>query len=181
VSPYLEGLPAATYLQDAVHRARHFRDRAGKPIGWFLTLGQPGEQIRQKTTWSSTDYACGVLLVYPVGDAEYEVLFWLRGAYRSLGLGRQCMEEPGLQLGLDAGARLQELHPNQTVSVRARYPASAASSADRLQQAMWLNFFHDADFRRVEVDPEDPFLVVRRTIRPEDPLRRLQALPQPPA
>jgi len=136
----------------------------------------------------------GILVVYPVtvpaGETPcYEVLFWLRGAYRSLGLGRQAIEarmpEPEPEAVLTAflakqpaGAhrpaagefkpllheyvrlRLKERHPNGCRLI-ARYPVTGKTAADRVQRVRWQNFFYDYEFRRVHGDPKGRYVTLQ--------------------
>jgi hypothetical protein len=122
------------------------------------------------------DYPVGALIVYPVTfDAPtspaaaprcYEVIFWFRGAYRSQGFGRQVMEDTVRDGTEDVlfyehlRRELNRWHPGRTVRLLARFPVIGQTAADRLQQALWTNFFFDYDFRRSPGTRLDRFLTL---------------------
>src|SRR5207248_963793 len=92
---------------------------------------------------------------------ESELLFWLRGAYRNLGIGRQCMDAIREDLR-DEVPKLGK--PPRTVSVR--FPGVARpGGGNQMQKDMWLRFFHRYDFRRrVEVGDRAADLVLVRQV-----------------
>ena len=108
-----------------------------------------------------------------------EVLLWMRGAYRSLSLGRKFVEtgwpnsEP-LPLNEWIERELLKLPSYENgVSLVARYPASALSGLERLQETLWSSFFYDYEFRRWRPDTpseaastaeEKLFVVLKRPI-----------------
>jgi hypothetical protein len=118
---------------------------------WFIGLGEAGQPILQNV-WNPGGYACGVLLVRPLDPSRDELLLWLRGAHRSLGLGRATMDV--FRANILGGRR-------PVRQLVARYPVYGSSSGDRLQRALWMNFFNDLNFRQ------------ERPLRPADRLVEL--------
>ena len=123
------------------------------------------------------DYPIGLLAVVPVGPVagvpSYEVVMWVRPAYRSLGLGRSAIEykkkpdaPPDQRLyklirkaiwdatkpADPAGANDPDL---VTAHLWAHYPAGTNTGGEKPQREMWLNFLHEYDFRRVEAADDD--------------------------
>ncbi len=149
-----------------------FRDSIPN-MRWVIALPYGDQQL----------YPIGVLTVYQRTDTKYEVLMWIRGAYRFLGLGRSLVESriPPSQVQIPENADIpvhdwieQEFFTNHAgpVTLVVRYPASAISGGERLQETMWANFFYDYDFhrRRPPHDPLDTsedrhFVVLERKIR----------------
>jgi hypothetical protein len=92
-------------------------------------------------------YPCGVVLVWrpPGAQGDCELVAWLRGAYRNLGIGRQCLKDllPRILQALQALPGGDERH------LRVRFPGVARlGSGKRMQKEMWLRFFHQYEFHR---------------------------------
>ena len=88
-------------------------------------------------------------------DEDWELLVWIRGPYRTLGLGRGCLPsllEDELRGGNIPGPEkrgiLREL-PVKKLFVR--YPQLTSTISDRLQRTIWRWFFNDNDFVRERV------------------------------
>jgi hypothetical protein len=125
---------------------------------WVLYLAEVGPGGTATPVGHLAGHPVGLLAVVP-RDAvqavpQYEVVFWVRPAYRSLGLGRSAVEhlitargktEPLYKHVLD---EIRATHPAGPVRVWSHYPAELNTRGDRPQRGMWLNFFHDYDFRR---------------------------------
>lgn len=152
-----------TLLRGVIEQA--FAD--SEPMVWLLKLGRLRSDGEIERIDELRDYPVGVLAVYRLGDSPpaYEVMFWLRGAYRSLGIGRHAIEYrvDGVMLYEAIRAELRQRHPGHNVTVIARYPGQGPRGGDRLQRSLWLDFLHDYDFRRVEA-PDDPFLILSYTV-----------------
>ncbi|HYH69423.1 MAG TPA: hypothetical protein VD866_32310 [Urbifossiella sp.] len=173
-----------------------------EPLVWFLTLADPPKAVSPNAAQSvakvSTaplpptadkapeaapaatvpDLPIGILAVYPVKTNRfgpepcYEVLFWLRGAYRSIGLGRQAVEArvksaPGEPLLYEhILLRLAERKPLGCRLI-ARYPVVGKTIPDRVQRVLWQNFFYDYEFRRVHGDPKGRYLTLEYLLHPD--------------
>jgi hypothetical protein len=107
-------------------------------------LPPPGKQITP----------CGLVLVYAdtaspasTGQPVFEFLAWLRGAYRNTGLGRAAVDQ--------VLATLRRQWPRSFI-LRARLPVrDLTGPGGKIQRAMWLTFFQNHDFRRVDADHHD--------------------------
>jgi hypothetical protein len=95
---------------------------------------------------------CGLIDISPAGgDGQangrppvYDFFVWMRGAYRNTGLGRTAVQ-----------AVLDNL-PNgvRPCRLRVRLPVeSLTGPGGKLQEGMWLTFFHHHDFKRVAPPP----------------------------
>src|SRR5262249_10142212 len=122
--------------------------------GMNLTLERP------------TGYPCGVVLMWqpqPVAaPREFELLAWVRAAYRMQWIGRRRIPPP-----LHAPwQELRERHAaGESFSRLPRLPATRSSGrGDSLQRAMWFNFFRAYGFlARTVVEPApDKDLVLER-------------------
>ncbi|MBN9520314.1 hypothetical protein J0H58_17585, partial [bacterium] len=174
--PLLEQLAAAPeqdgYLTAAVRATRG--EWPGEPLAWLLYLSELRPDGTDAVIDRLQDFPVGLLAVTPrPGPGPgYEIVFWVRPAYRSLNLGRSAIEYPeggvpgGEKLYLKIRRLLRERYPEKDIILRAHYPTSAAVGGDRLQRALWINFFHDYDFRRVREPADGPFITVEYTVRP---------------
>ena len=142
---------------------------------WMLYLGEFGPGGRITPVGHLADHPVGLLAVVPRDTIrsvpQYEVVFWVRPAYRSLGLGRSAVEHP---MASDRNEPLYQVlrdeirraHPGAAVHLWSHYPADLNTRGDRPQRGMWLNFFHDYDFHRYDRPPavagtEPPWISVR--------------------
>lgn len=157
-----------------------------EPLLWVLAAAAgdvppPADPLLPGVPPEEADYPIGVVAVYPVkppaekeGEAWYEVFFWIRGAYRSLGHGRTVAvhlvrDQPGA--GGRVGNALREHNKGKKIRVQARFPNYVEGEADRLQRTLWATFFYDFDFRRGPRPPaghKQDFLVLFRYL-PEGP------------
>jgi hypothetical protein len=193
-----EPCPPAMVPEDliwAVERAMEEQD----PMVWFLTIAQPRRPVKRLEPAPHKHlegFPIGVLVVYPIRlekseaprlttapasgqstsatpptPAYYEVIYWVRGPYRSLGLGRQAMEFEFLSGGkrvklfeyivLELESRFRG---QSRLRLIARFPIIGETSADRLQRALWSNFLYDYDFRRVQGTRTDQFLTLQLSV-----------------
>ena len=109
-------------------------------------------------SWDAKDYPVGLVLVRDLKRsnvkthrAQYELFVWIRGAHRSLGLGRDVMQLRAL------GEALTQAFPD--ADLVARYPLAGSGSGDRLQRALWMSFFHDYNFRQVQAPAPDATVI----------------------
>src|SRR5262249_13193731 len=73
---------------------------------------------------------------------DFELVVWLRGAYRNLGIGRECLG------GLLADIR-RGLPPQRGRHLRVRFPGMARpGSGKRMQKEMWIRFFSQYGLHR---------------------------------
>jgi hypothetical protein len=109
--------------------------------------------------WPANQHACGVIRVLPPEPAapnRHELIVWVRGPYRNLGICRVALNEA---LG-EIWQSLARMHWSPSAGVEdftlfARYPrGTLPSGGERLERAMWLSFFYDFDFRRRKLSPE---------------------------
>jgi hypothetical protein len=169
-SDYLERLhlPAAFaasgFIADLHAKARP--DSAGKPLVWFL--------FQEETPGQS--YCCGFIcaannparlrLLQPISDvaAEAEFFVWLRGPYRSLGMGTRAVQAILDEIVADS-AYVEP--PLQRLTVY--YPLQAAGSGGQLELERWMNFFFDQGFRRIkqaDTGVGAKFAILQRELNP---------------
>jgi hypothetical protein len=144
---WLGWLNTGRYLSDSIARAtdfaRTFLPDRGPPV-WPLSLADGQDGLANRL--------CGLVCATPPfrgAGKDLEFLVWLRGPYRSLGLGRLAVQSILPELSED----LRDL-PSGPYRLLAYYPEGGVNKADRLQKAMWMNFFFDYGFR--SVTPADP-------------------------
>jgi hypothetical protein len=133
----LDWLITGRYISDSVARAATSVPNGIRPLVWMLSL-RDGRAVAGQP--------CGLVCAAPVSrgvGTDRELLVWLRGPYRNLGIGRKC-------LGLILREFFAELHPQPRLL--AYYPDGEGSLADRLERAMWKNFFFDFGFRSLGRD-----------------------------
>jgi GNAT superfamily N-acetyltransferase len=126
-----------------------------QPRAWLIPVPR---HLPAPAEWSADEYACGFFCVLPESSATSEILMWLRGAYRNLGIGRECLDRLSSPLEhvwqeLRKIARRDCLgnapKSADDAALRVRYPnGNLPGSSDKLERAMWLTFFFDYDFRR---------------------------------
>ncbi|MGP0069651.1 MAG: patatin-like phospholipase family protein [Isosphaeraceae bacterium] len=101
---------------------------------------------------------------------EFELLTWIRGPYRNMGVGRECFASV-----LNDGTRfferiLDELRPSdssQKISLIVRYPKTPPASRI-IEKKLWLNFHYSHAFRvegPVDIDSGRE-LIMRRHLSP---------------
>jgi hypothetical protein len=137
--------------------AAHFDNH---PAVWLLAAVPAADP--QPQTWTPDKYPCGVVSVWPLPDlpGRYGLLVWLRGAFRNLGIGRECLNE---LFEKTIVARLAQA-PGTDKEIEVRFPgAGRPHGADGLQKEIWLTFFFHYQFRKAE-DPTGPDLVLRRPV-----------------
>ena len=124
---------------------------------WLLYLSELRPDGQDRPIERLLDHPVGLVAVVPRlaagGVRHYEVLFWVRPAYRSLGLGRSGVEHTAPdgtrgQLYVWIRDELRRLHGTEKIRLWAHYPAGTNTRGERPQRDMWLNFCHDYDFRR---------------------------------
>jgi hypothetical protein len=139
---HLRWLPTGRYLVDAIVVAHSFHQLLGlgEPLIWRLAMrDDKGQGMEQ---------ACGLVCAGPAfrgSGRNLELLVWLRGPYRNLGIGRLCLPRILEQIkeALRGGLNGQ---PYRLVSY---FPDGGVNRADRLAKAQWMNFFFDQGFRSV--------------------------------
>jgi hypothetical protein len=88
--------------------------------------------------------------------SSFELLVWMRGPYRNLGVLRECFNVPleilWQSLCLVMRGFVGDMHE---FKVAVRYPQGLLpGSGEKLERAMWLSFFYDYDFRRQKLPPD---------------------------
>lgn len=146
----LPWLPTGRYLRDAVANASAFAGRVDSkidPLVWRLSF-QFGLNGTQRRT-------CGLICAGPAfrGAAEQlELLVWLRGPYRSLGIGRHRFGD--ILSKIAESLRDKPARGGRPFRLYVYYPDAGVNRAERLEQLMWRNFFFDYEFRAVKAtDP----------------------------
>jgi hypothetical protein len=170
---------------------------------WAIQLGRPPERVslssRTQIDERLSRFPVGLLVVSPISTRVihssitspqdrrrcyeyYEVCFWLRGSYRSLGIGRAVVESlVPHPCGFGAPIPLHEAirvtlqirhpmrHPDRWIRLIARYPIVGNTAAERLQRSLWMNFFHDYEFRRLNSTRGERFFTLHHDIPPGPP------------
>jgi hypothetical protein len=113
------------------------------PEAWIILGGATTEY----PTALAGQYACGLIALRPVPGAGSfkisELFVWIRGPYRTIGIGRHCLE----QVYKEYPEALKQIDILQVC-----YPdPSPTSASDQSRRDLWLNFFQHYDFR---LDPE---------------------------
>jgi hypothetical protein len=107
-------------------------------------------------------FACGLILIYPVEPTVFELVVWMRGAYRCQGIGRQVLARSWRHDETDVPKdrtfvdeiceQLHEDDGQRDLTLRVRYPRPVAEgNAEITPQEIWLNFFSYYDFRKEPV------------------------------
>jgi MFS family permease len=113
-------------------------------LAWLLTVGQSTARSGPIESWPDGAIPLGVVVAFPPltgksKDAPWEMFVWIRGAYRTLGLGRESL--PQLLPIIDAG-----LSEKKVQRLLVRFPRIGTTQGDRLLRAAWSWFFNDNDF-----------------------------------
>ena len=125
----------------------------------------------------------GLVVAFPPGAVKgtplagatvWELLVWIRGPYRTMGLGRACLPwlldnesgDPSAPAGQQRGI-IRELRERGVTELVVRYPQLSGTAGDRLQRTMWTWFFNDHDFvsHPKDRDPRDEDPPVIRLVR----------------
>src|SRR5262249_44221140 len=118
------------------------------PLVWRLALRDDQGAVMSRS--------CGLVgLGPPYQDAgrDLELLIWLRGSYRNIGIGRLCLPVILRQIVTAfVGLRVNGV----PYRLLAYSPDAGVNKADRLAKAQWMNFFFDHGFRSLPPDPEEP-------------------------
>ena|GEM_PF-3875962 len=80
----------------------------------------------------------------PESDRFLELVVWIRGPYRSMGLGRECL--PRI---LGHSLKREEVSDHfgiEDQTIFTRYPRMSLYSGERVQQSQWMSFFFDQGF-----------------------------------
>jgi hypothetical protein len=115
-----------------------------RPLCWLAALREPDKKGKP---WAADEIACGVLLVAkPAGKkGPFQLVIWLRGAYRNLRIGRECYQQVQDQIQ----QALQKIGP-APVTLQVCLPgAGQKGNVGKLQKAMWLNFYSSYGFHKV--------------------------------
>jgi hypothetical protein len=152
----------ARYLRCAIAQSR----LNGKYFAWILTAGGAGEKSKGIPHLEDR-HPLGLVVAFDPDPwfmkprNEWELLVWIRGPHRTLGLGRDSLSEI-----------LKEMSPTLLekgiTRLYARFPRLGTTQGDRLQRVVWTWFFNDHDFVN---DPNAPEAEVRlvHTIRAPHP------------
>ena len=139
-----------TCIERATQRAEQVRTRAAR-----LRACAEAAQAAAAPSWERPgsgycgDYAAGIVVVHRLrGHRRLGLLFWVRGAYRSLGIGQESFEKILRTIRRELGREGRTLVTH--------YPGQDTSQAGRMQRGLWQSFFHDNGFRRRRPTPGIP-------------------------
>jgi hypothetical protein len=102
------------------------------------------------------DAPVGIILVSAASTAEpgrdalptFDVVIWIRGAYRNIGIGRESLRAVLVQLVKEWKGSYR---------LRVTLPLSQLQGpGGALLKQMWLTFFHNLDFKRFAAPPSKP-------------------------
>ena len=149
---------------------------------FVIKCAKPAQKGKDQTVWNKDqDFPVGVVFIGEppeliireikqklLADDELELFVWIRGPYRTLGIGRECL-----------GKILEEILKNfetQNPKIKyfvVRFPNVGRSFGDRYLQANWSLFFHDFDFKSYVSDQQSREskreIRLRRKIPPSKP------------
>jgi hypothetical protein len=141
----LRWLTTGRYLSEAAALACKFqRDNPSLPcpLVWRVAMRDNLGTVMKRS--------CGVVCVWPPfldAGTDSEILIWLRGPYRNLGIGKVCLTKILEEIDQSLG---ELARPNgEHRRLVTYYPNSRVDRADRLDRAQWMNFFFDHGFRSV--------------------------------
>ena len=148
--------PGELSLEDRF--AKRFASDESEPHTWIFALAS--ELDCRPTTWSIEKCPCGFAALWQVGSECHELLVWLRGPYRTLRIGRECMDNLFPEI-LDI---VQQDH--KPVSLQTCYPGKVEiNNSDRIRRELWQNFFFQYGFRPTDQpDPNDDQLRLIRIV-----------------
>jgi hypothetical protein len=123
-------------------------------LAWVLTVGRGGDVGGALPGWKPEYLPLGIVIVFrsyqPIdkkadtkqdsSSGPPELCVYVRGAHRSMGLGRESVWEL-----LQSEIR-QTLGKSQEKNLFIRYPKVGLSEGDRIQEMIWTWFFNDLDF-----------------------------------
>jgi GNAT superfamily N-acetyltransferase len=147
--------PRETALQDRVRQAWDWG--RNDPSVWLITTlpeGRPAVDEGREV--------CGLVVAWPgaTGANDVELLVYVRGPYRDLGVGRAAMKFVLEQM--KTAARYQQ------ASLLTRYPREGVECGDkRLGNAIWWTFFTFYGFRTLDQATEGERRYLVLSARPE--------------
>jgi hypothetical protein len=137
------GFPRRGFIDDVLRNAVTNPLNPQRPLAWLI----------KQDSASPCGVACvtrtrrlGLIQPRPIpGEAEF--FFWLRGAYRSMGIGREAAAEV-LRL-VDEACAFPPTDGKPAVSrLVAYYPLRDATAGCRMEVERWMDFYFDLGFRR---------------------------------
>lgn len=137
---FVESKHPTDYLSNAVARS----EANGKCLAWVLTAGAAGEPSEGIPKLGAR-HPLGLVVAFSnpesIGNrkAQWELLVWIRGPHRTLGLGRDSLLELLKIMS-------PELLAKGVTQLYVRYPRLGTTQGDRLQRMVWTWFFNDHDF-----------------------------------
>ena len=172
--PHIDLIKVGTGRLGLVHMFEYAREHPPAPVEWpMAVLIQPGETTPDgrptaehspsgrflfssagETTPdgrpSSEPSYYGAILAWESSAGVVELVVWLRGAYRTLGLG------DAVKKTIHAFKKeLEALESSKTkgYTLRTRYPGDERSRrTQRWQRTLWTNFFQNQGFHRDDTD-----------------------------
>ncbi|HEV8062999.1 MAG TPA: hypothetical protein VGP68_24170 [Gemmataceae bacterium] len=163
----MAAFPRQGFLQDFLAQAKKPKDSF--PRCW--TIHQQAEGSPQ-----AKELICGVAclaatkrqqLLEPsllASASECELFFWMRGPYRSMGIGRDAVKE--ILRRIDEESVYMGAAPIRKLVVY--YPLRSANSGATMELQRWMDFCFDLGFRRIKQDqrgPSSKIVILKRKVR----------------
>src|SRR5262249_40167362 len=115
--------------------------RSGAKAVWLISVcaEETGGDVENGTP-------CGLIMAWPLKVETVELLIWIRGPYRNLGIGHECFKSLVDNI-------VEEADPSK---LQVRFPrGKVTGSHDKVRRMAWLNFFYDFGFVKPQPTRED--------------------------
>ena len=134
--PFLTGSSTNEFAHDATTIKKY-------PIGLVVAFpsSETGPKVEPVSRGRLFDPGSGDVAA---PDRFLELVVWIRGPYRSMGLGRECLPQI-----LSGSLSRDDIYDQFGVTddlVYTRYPRMSLYSGERVQQSQWMSFFFDQGF-----------------------------------
>ncbi|APW59720.1 patatin-like phospholipase family protein [Paludisphaera borealis] len=159
--------PKEQALEDLIGQAQTLKMADETPASWliFSTRYDTGSGQLRPT------FPIGLVMVRPWEPEDLELIVWLRGPYRSMGIGRDCLAASSSGHGL-LDRIINDLGPKPGEAKKrlvARFPKTKPGCR-AIERKLWLNFHYAYEFRAkgsVDVDSGSELLMYRWLRPPE--------------
>jgi hypothetical protein len=131
------------------------------PLGLAAMRWWPHPPVGWPQSWPVPPF--GVRTYGTLFPQLYELLFWVRGGFRSAQVGRACLQQV-----MDRLKDVKFFEPRDGRFLFARFPRAGGTTGDSFQRAVWTTFFNDYDFASYRLPDEVAKWEIRvRYPRPE--------------